>query len=193
MNCALEAWWRTLSSQIHKARLHIVKIYLEHPVKGAEHYSPAVNQRIQVLPLQPTCLVSGTMYSPLCFSPEPPGVSSSHHFHTSNAELLAVDWVVNASSQDVLTTILSIGARCHFFFFINSIYFLLYSFSCIPKGPGRLNVVMEAGGSQPALKKSCIISGTIFTGPFSILQKSVEPLSLTGKWCLSSKSRSGSR
>lgn len=39
-------------------------------------------------------------------------INSQSWFHTSKVDLFALDWVLNASGQDVLTTVFSIRARC---------------------------------------------------------------------------------
>lgn len=99
------------------------------------------------------CLASQTMNSPFCFWPEPQLrvysviINSHSRFHTSNVDLLALDWVFNASGQDVLTSVFSIRARC------------LYSFNCIPKEPRETKQGNQ--GSLSARKKA-----TSFHMPF---------------------------
>lgn len=66
-------------------------------------------------------------------------INSHSWFHTSKVDLLALDWVLNASGQDVLTTVFSIRARC------------LSASTVYQRSVGRLS--KETGAHSPLLRK----------------------------------------
>lgn len=130
-----------------------------------------------------------------CFSPEPPGVPSSYHSPTSNAELFAVDWVVNAHGQDVLTLSCPSGPGAIFFsFLLTASIFSSTASAVYQRDLGRLNVGKEAGGSQPALKRALSFQAPSSLALSPFCKNLWCPYHLQEKlWCLSLKSKSGGR